>query len=96
MTEIIVAVLSSSGISGLLGWFFGRNKQKAEVTGTELDNVAKAVEIWRELATDLDAKLEKVNATCEQLQGEISRLRQENKELRSQMKKLDLSINKAN
>ena len=105
----IVAVLGSI-ISATLAHLVTKRKYQAEVKereahaiGTELNNVEKAVEIWRKLATDLNSKLEKVNETCEQLQVEINTLRQENKamrrenqELKVKMETLSKELHKAN
>ena len=43
-------------LSGLAGWFFGRPKQQMELQTNELDNVDKAVKIYREMIEDLGAK----------------------------------------
>ncbi|WP_172914048.1 cell wall anchor protein [Capnocytophaga canis] len=54
--EHLVALIASF-ISGLAGWFFGRPKEKIELQGGELDNVDKAVEIYRKMIEDLRGQL---------------------------------------
>lgn len=92
MIMTIIALLSSSGITALLTYLVTRRRQTAEAKGSELDNVEHAVKIWRELATDLDKKLESLNTKCDDLTSEISHLRTENKMLRKQMEKLGKTI----
>ena len=36
-------------LSTLVGWLFGRRKQQAETQTTELDNVDKAIHIYRQM-----------------------------------------------
>ena len=92
MIETLLAVLSSNGITAMLTWMVTRKKQKAEAAFSELQNVEKAITIWRELASDLSVKLESLNAKCEELTGEISVLRAENRLLKKGMEKLGKSI----
>ena len=35
-------------LSGFAGWLFGRPKQRVELQSSELDNVDKAIHIYRE------------------------------------------------
>jgi hypothetical protein len=48
----VYSTLSAAG-GATVTWIFSRKKQKAETVQTELDNVQKAVEIWRQTAEDL-------------------------------------------
>lgn len=50
-------VLIASFVSALVGWFFGRPREKVELQGGELDNVDKAVEIYRKMIEDLRGQL---------------------------------------
>lgn len=94
------ASLSAIG-TGLAGWLFGRKKQNAEVKASELDNVEKAVAIWRGIASDLEGKftalqhqfteLQKSNI---ELQIEVRRLKETNAELQSEIEELRSQINK--
>ena len=43
-------------LSTLVGWLFGRRKQQAETQTTELDNVDKAIHIYRQMIDDLSQK----------------------------------------
>lgn len=81
--ENVIIVVVTAGTT----WFFSRKKQNAEVQTNELDNVEKAITIWRELATDLGAKVDELSKRCENLSDEIDLLRKENKSLKAELKK---------
>ena len=68
-------------LSGLAGWFFGRPKQRLELQSSELDNVDKAVKIYREMIEDLGAKyanaieeLKRANQRIKDLEGSVEEL----------------------
>lgn len=94
------ASLSAIG-TGLAGWLFGRKKQNVEVKASELDNVEKAVAIWRGIASDLEGKfsamqhqfteLQKANL---ELQFEVKRLKEANKELQIEIDELKTTLTK--
>ena len=71
-------------LSTLVGWLFGRRKQQAETQTTELDNVDKAVKIYREMIEDLGTKyanaideLKKANQRIKDLEASVEELRTE-------------------
>ncbi len=68
-------------------WWFSRKKQQSEIKASELDNVEKAIAIWRELAQDLGKKVEDLSVRYEALSDEINLLRRENKTLKADLKK---------
>jgi hypothetical protein len=45
-----------------------RKKAKEEAKTTELDNVEKAVKIWRDLSEDLSDKLKVLTEKCDHLE----------------------------
>ena len=68
-------------LSGLAGWFFGRPKQRLELQSSELDNVDKAVKIYRDMIEDLGAKyanaideLKKANQRIKDLEASVEEL----------------------
>lgn len=75
MNEVLMVVVPGAVMS-VLTWVLARRKNKAEATTNELDNVEKAIKIWRELSSDLELRLTK----------EIEDLRKENCTLKSEMK----------
>jgi hypothetical protein len=56
MKEALIVAVSTL-ISSFLTMLFYRGKLKNENKGTELDNVEKAVTIWRELYENLEKKV---------------------------------------
>lgn len=56
--EIFIPVITSF-IGALVGWWFGRPKEKMDLQTSELDNVDKAVKIYREMIEDLGEQLRK-------------------------------------
>lgn len=86
-TQWLFEVLTAIG-SAFAGWFFGRQKQRAEATQTELDNVHKAIEIWRKTAEDLKAEVEALKNTLKALQTEVSNLHTENNNLKRELDRL--------
>ena len=68
-------------LSTLVGWLFGRRKQQAETQTTELDNVDKAIHIYRQMIDDLSQKyahaieeLKKANARIKDLEASVEEL----------------------
>jgi predicted RNase H-like nuclease (RuvC/YqgF family) len=89
--QIILGILSLIG--PIIGYAFAKRKNTAEAQGSELDNVDKAVTIWRKLAEDLELKLKAEIDTLrkdnEKLSELVAKLSEENEELRGKMKILD-------
>lgn len=79
--EVLVAAAT-----GILTWFLSRRKYQASAQIDELTGTEKAITIWRELAEDLSAELEKtkidMNRSIDDLKKQIQILQEENKELR--------------
>lgn len=71
------ASLSAAG-SAIVTYFATRKKQDAEIKTSELDNVEKAVAIWRSIASDLEGKF---NA----MQAQMLELHKKNVELEVQL-----------
>jgi predicted RNase H-like nuclease (RuvC/YqgF family) len=71
MTELLLIIIPSA-MSSAITWLITRRKNTAEAESSELDNVEKAIKIWRELSTDLETRL----------RNDIQRLREENSNLR--------------
>lgn len=74
-------VILGGAVATTLAYLFGKKKTKAEIQKTELDSVEKAISIWRNLAQDFKKEVD-------ELRGQITELRAENKILRQEVKKL--------
>jgi predicted RNase H-like nuclease (RuvC/YqgF family) len=80
---IFPAIISS--ITGIFGWFVGKNKEQVEIQGSEITNVQEAIKIWREMATDMKAEVAELKEKIELLTTEVHTLRSENVELRQKL-----------
>lgn len=87
MTEVIITALLSS-VTGLTGWIFGRRKNIAQVRTIELDNIEKAVEIWRNLAESYALKLTVIQAEIDKVSAENKSLKVEIDSMRDKLAKL--------
>jgi cell division protein FtsB len=101
LISILLTVVLSS-ITGFFGWLFGRRKSKADAQSVELENVAKAVEIWREAAENLNEQLRiyndqylairdeniKLRSNIAELTAKVDSLTYENASLRKEIEKL--------
>lgn len=89
--EIVQNFIIATATAGVT-WFFSRQKQRAELKTAELDNVEKAIHIWRSIAEDLGKKVDELTDRCEELTRkfnetthEIEGLRRENKKLTNKL-----------
>jgi len=80
-------------VTALSAWFFARRKNNAEAKKSELDNVEKAISIWRKLSEDMDlrfkAEIEELRKENCNLQNQITQVMKENESLKSQMNILE-------
>lgn len=82
----------STAAGAFFGWLFGRRKQKAEAQSSELENVEKAVAIWRQIASDLEGKFTALQTEVNQLRKEVLKLEMENERLKDANRELQLEI----
>lgn len=102
MKETVLIVLPAL-ITGFAGWIFGRGRRRQEIRSLEMDNVAKAIEIWRTTARQIETKYDTLNREVERLTQssqrleadyrklaeDYRRLHQENDRLRKRIHKLE-------
>ena len=69
MENIIITIIST-GLGYIVGW----KRNKAEVEGTQLDNLEKSIRIYQVLVTDLSAKVEELTAHVARLESQIDSL----------------------
>lgn len=84
MLEWILPIASAIGCS-LVTYLFTRRRNKAELTGTELDNLAKTVDLYRKM---LDDVREEVGGLLET----VDEMERERDILKNKLKKADLRI----
>jgi peptidoglycan hydrolase CwlO-like protein len=70
MNDITVAAFSflSALLSSATTYIFTRRKNRADAGNRELDNVDKAISIWRALAQDLEKKIEKLEQQMKEME----------------------------
>lgn len=86
LTTEFIAVLTGA-ISGGFAYLFARRKNIAEAQSNEIDNLSKAVTIWRELAENLERKVDQVISENKSLKGEIQSLEMQVKQLTREVHK---------
>lgn len=65
-----------TGFAGTFsGWIFARRKNKIQTDSNEIENLDKAVALWREIAQDLKSVIDDKQKMEEELRAEISELR---------------------
>ena len=74
-------------LSGWEGWLFGRPKQRVELQSNELDNVDKAIHIYREMIDDLGVKYAKAIADLNEANQRIKELESSIDNLLKQLRK---------
>ena len=79
-TEIILGVMT---LLGGCGWVIDRKKHRQEVEGLKADNRQKDMELSKEYVTEFRTYI------AEPLQREVGELRQEVKELRDAIQRID-------
>jgi uncharacterized coiled-coil protein SlyX len=87
MNEIFV-ILATAGGGGLFGWFFTRKKQKVEITGAEIENDTKVIELWKGWSEHLEKEIDKMSEKLELLTKRIEELETENKQHLETIEKL--------
>jgi hypothetical protein len=87
MNEIFV-ILATAGGGGLFGWFFTRKKQKVEITGAEIENDTKVIELWKGWSEHLEKEIDKMSEKLELLTKRIEELETENRQHLQTIEKL--------
>lgn len=100
MQELIISNILAPVIVGFASafvtWYFTRKKNNAEVETNEIENVEKAISIWRKMADDLNSKnddlrdkLDEILEQNEDLKAQNSTLLETNKQLVKRMSNLE-------
>lgn len=83
-------VVGGFGGGGIFAWYLSAKKQKAEIKGSELENVHDAITIWRETAEALKKEVETLkkemaeqSKKINELQTDLAVVHRENTELKN-------------
>lgn len=85
-THILPEAIAAA-ISSVIGYYAGIRHKNAKAQYTEVQAVEKVAALWRQLAADLEKKINK-------LQIEIEVLMEENAELKKEIRELNVFLNK--
>jgi predicted nucleic acid-binding Zn-ribbon protein len=96
MNEITAVIITASGgiVLAFVTYFLGKKKQTVDIQNTELDNVDKAVRIWRQLAQDMQHEMEQWKALATKLQDELETLKDEVHKLQDENARLTIELNR--
>jgi peptidoglycan hydrolase CwlO-like protein len=96
MKESIGIIITAMGgiITAIITYYLGKKKQTVEIQNTELDNVDKAVKIWRQLAQDMQRDMENWKSLAIKLQGELDELKNEVHKLQEENGRLTIELNR--
>lgn len=90
--NLVIENLIAPAIMLLVGYWIGRPKAKADAEsveeqtqGTELENVTKALTIYRSIVEDLNNKMRELQQRAAELESVIERLEAENKSLKEKL-----------
>ena len=73
--QLALIGIGSAVISSFCTWFFSRKKTNAEVDSTQLDNLAKQLEFYKNLVADYKQQLQEYIELSEDTRLEVLRLR---------------------
>jgi predicted RNase H-like nuclease (RuvC/YqgF family) len=84
--ELLINILTFLApiVTAIVGWVLGKRKTNAEATTSEMENVEKALKIYREIITDLDEKIKRLEERVVGFQIRLSELEAENNKLKRQ------------
>lgn len=78
----------SATCASVLTWLLTRKKQNAEVESNELDNVVKAINIWKDAAKDMTDMVRDLRKEVDDQAAQIKELKIENEQLREEIRQL--------
>lgn len=74
MNEILIGTVPAV-VTGILTYILSRKKQQQETKTNELDNVQKALEVYRQIIQDLKTDLQETQIKVEELNTYIDEVR---------------------
>jgi uncharacterized coiled-coil protein SlyX len=87
MNDILI-ILATAGGGGFFGWLFSKKTQKVEITGAEIDNDTKVIELWKGWSEHLEKEIDKMSEKLELLTKRIEELETENRQHLETIEKL--------
>lgn len=75
----------SAAIGAALMFLINKRKELATTRNSELDNVEKAVSIWRNMTVDLEERIKLLQGEISELRKNVIELQLENQTLKAQL-----------
>lgn len=72
LNKVVIAALSGLAV-GVAPYIYSLRKEKLAIRTSELDNVQKAVEIWRNLSQELEDKVVKLQEKIEGVEADFKK-----------------------
>jgi len=82
-TEILLIL--SNAITGIAGWFVGKNRQQADTDNAVLRNLEISVNLYKTIIDDLKEEIHGLNLKIQELEKKIDELHAENKRLKANL-----------
>jgi septal ring factor EnvC (AmiA/AmiB activator) len=72
----------------LIGWLVGHRQQRAQAQGNEIENVEKAIRIWRTMTEDLKQEMAGMKAELEATRAKNKELEEELESMRNDFEQM--------
>lgn len=90
MTDLIITILSTCGISSIITFFLTKRKYNVEVEGSAIENADKSLDFYVKLVEDMKKQLIDIKA---QSKSEFEEIKKQNEELQLKVTNLSNEIN---
>lgn len=90
MTDLIITILSTCGISSIITFFLTKRKYNVEVEGSAIENADKSLDFYVKLVEDMKKQLIDIKA---QSKSEFEEIKKQNEELQFKVTNLSNEIN---
>lgn len=89
MTDLIITILSTCGISSIITFFLTKRKYNTEVDGNAIENADKSLDFYVKLVSDMKQQLVDIKA---QSKTEYEEIKRQNIELQKQVEGLRIEV----
>jgi septal ring factor EnvC (AmiA/AmiB activator) len=83
-TSLIIAIIGA--VSTIAGFFAGRRKRQVEIVGKELDNIQKAIQVWKDVTEYQTDEIVKLREEIDNLKKELSKVEKMYREIKNPKK----------
>ena len=90
----ILIIIFSGAFGSVVAHYLTKKKYNTEVKGAEIMNEGSAIQIWKDLVMELEARVNKMDEELNKLRNEVLALHKENIELKRENISLKNEIEK--